>query len=342
MKEIKINFVDFWPDFNKTNNYFYNLLVQKYIVTIDENPALLFYSCFGEEYLKYKCTRIFYTGENIRPDFLACDYAFSFDYNTRENHFRLPLYSLYIEHLNVLDKLQTLKTREEAKKIWSAKSKFCCMVVSNPKGKERLDFFKNLSKVKLVDSGGGILNNVGGKVLDKYEFIKDYKFVISFENNSYDGYTTEKIMEPIYTDCIPIYWGNNLINNDFNSKRFINYNTFKSENELINKLLEIDENDELGIDMLAESTFSLDKLSHGEERQRVLDILIKIIEKPEKPIARQFWSYIHKFKLKYSKIEKRVLTKKRSVTKKRVLTKLKSYNFNKIFKINSSHRNPIL
>jgi hypothetical protein len=309
MKEIKVNFVDFWSGFDKTNNYFYNLLIQKYKVIIDKNPDLLFYSCFGEEYLKYNCIRIFYTGENVRADFLACDFAFTFDYNRRKNHFRLPLYSLYIDHHNMLDQLQTISTRGEASRIWRAKSKFCCMVVSNPNCKERIQFFKNISQVKQVDSGGFVLNNVGGRVADKAEFIKDYKFVISFENYAQDGYTTEKILEPIFTDCIPIYWGNKLIDKDFNSERFIDYSKFESEEELIAKLLEIDQNDELAVDMLMQPTFNLNKASHEEEHQQVLNILIEIIEKPKKPIAKQFWARIHRFKLKLKKL-KRDITKK--------------------------------
>ena len=190
MKEIKINFVDFWPGFDNTNNYFYNLLIEKYKVIIDENPDLLFYSCYDNNYLKYNCTRIFYTAENIRPDFTACDFAFSFDYIKRKNHFRLPLYSMYVESKKMLDKLQIIPNRAEVQEIWSAKSKFCCMVVSNAKSKQRLQFFKNISKIKQVDSGGSVYNNIGGRVADKLEFIKDYKFVISFENSVYDGYTT--------------------------------------------------------------------------------------------------------------------------------------------------------
>lgn len=38
------------------------------------------------------------------------------------------------------------------------------MVVSNGDLPEKLDFFRNLSKIKRVDSGGGVLNNVGGKI----------------------------------------------------------------------------------------------------------------------------------------------------------------------------------
>jgi hypothetical protein len=308
MKEIKINFVDFWTGFEKTNNYFYNLLVQKYIVSVDENPDLLFYSCFGEEYLKYNCIRIFYTGENVRPDFLACDFAFSSDYYKRKNHFRLPLYSLYIDHHNMLDNLQTISSRDEARRIWRSKTKFCCMVVSNPNCRERITFFQNLSKVKQVDSGGSVLNNVGGPVADKAEFIKDYKFVISFENSAYDGYTTEKIMEPIFKDCIPIYWGNKLVYMDFNAKRFIDYNKFKSEKELIDRLLEIDQNEELAIDILMESTFNIKKLTHAEEHQQVLIFLTTIIENPKKPIARQWQGHLHRYKLMYAKNKKRLLT----------------------------------
>ena len=124
MSDIKINFVDFWTGFDKLNNYFFNLLSKKYTIIIDENPDLLFYSCFGEDYLKYDCTRIFYTGENIKPDYLGCDFAFSFQYDYHKKHFRLPLYSLYIDHHNMLNSLQTIENKAKAIEIWKNKSNF--------------------------------------------------------------------------------------------------------------------------------------------------------------------------------------------------------------------------
>ena len=81
------------------------------------------------------------------------------------------------------------------------------MLVSNPNAKEGIDFFNALSVVKHVDSGGRHLNKIGYSVDNKMEFIKDYKFVIAFENSSYPGYTTEKILEPLVAGCIPVYWG---------------------------------------------------------------------------------------------------------------------------------------
>ena len=306
MKQLKINFTDFWPNYDKTDNYFYNLLSSHYDLVIDENPDLLFYSSFGHDYLKYKCKRIFYTGENRRPDFTACDFAFSFDFISNQNHFRLPLYSIYIDHHKMLPQLERKLSREEATKIWKVKTKFCCMVVSNPNCEKRIEFFKHLSEFKPVDSGGGVLNNVGGRVVDKKAFIKDYKFVIAFENSNQDGYTSEKIMEPILQDCIPIYWGNKLVNRDFNSQRFLDYNQFESEEDLIKRILEIDQNDNLATDMIMQPAFSHNKISHDEEHQQVLEIISKIVEENKKPVAVRWLRYLHGFNLFCSKIQKRV------------------------------------
>lgn len=97
MKDIRINFVDFWPDINKKDNYFYNILKEYYNVIIDtKSPEILFFSLFGHEHLNYNCKKIFFTGESVSPNFSSCDLAFSFDFNDKKNHFRLPfIFSLY-------------------------------------------------------------------------------------------------------------------------------------------------------------------------------------------------------------------------------------------------------
>lgn len=303
MKEIKINFTDFWPGLNKTNNYFYNLLAEQYTVIIDENPDLLFYSCFGTEYLNYKCKRIYYTGENIRPDFTGCDFAFSFDFNSNKNHLRLPLYLLIIEENNAYNFLETVKTREELAQIWNNKTKFCCMVVSNARAKKRLDFFKKLSQFKTVDSGGKVFNNVGGRVKDKMVFIRDYKFVLSFENETHDGYTTEKILQPIMVDSIPIYWGNKKVDKDFNTKRFINHSDFKTENELIDRLLAIDKDPNLAIEMLQQPVFSTEKKPHNAERQEIFNAIDGVLKSKNKPRASTYIEKIHFLKRKFKRIK---------------------------------------
>lgn len=74
-KKIKIKFVDFWNDFDIYDNDFYKILFEKYDVEISNQPEYIFYSCFGFKNLDYNCIKIYYTGENIVPDFNNCDYA---------------------------------------------------------------------------------------------------------------------------------------------------------------------------------------------------------------------------------------------------------------------------
>ena len=76
MEKIKINFVDFWDNLDKTDNYFYHLLSMKYKVVIDEDdPDLLFFSVDyakrkeRDRYINHRCRKIFYTGENVSPNF---------------------------------------------------------------------------------------------------------------------------------------------------------------------------------------------------------------------------------------------------------------------------------
>ncbi len=304
MKLVKINFVDFWPGFEKTNNYFYNLLVQKYQLSISDDPEIIFYSYFGAEYLNFKCIRIYFTGENIRPDFTGCDYALSFDYICNTNHYRLPLYKLWINtpyndevNRKSIKELTFKPNIEDLKIEWNKKTKFCCIVVSNPTSQKRMDFFRKLSKYKHVDSGGRTMNNIGGPVEDKIEFIKDYRFVISFENAIYPGYTTEKILEPMFTNSIPIYWGNPLVGQDFNKKRFLDYSDFESEEDLIKKILEIENNPELAIAMLSEPVFPDNKIPECIKDENIFKFLGEIIATSglKTPVAQTYKRYLHPY-----------------------------------------------
>jgi hypothetical protein len=295
MQKLKINFVDFWPGFIANDNYFYNLLSTAYTIELSENPDFIFYSCYGNEYLKYNCIKIFYTPENERPDFTACDFAFSFDYLNDKRHFRLPLYVLYIDRANCLDTLLQHKTIDAALALWRSKTKFCCMVVSNPNSKKRIDFFKFLSSKCQVDSGGKYMNNVGGAVEDKLAFIKDYKFVISFENSSRNGYTTEKIIEPFMVNSIPIYWGNKRVNNEINGNAFININNFSNYNQVYDKMLKIEKDDNLASQYLMCSKFTDATLPSFLDKKQVLNFLINIFNDKETipVVSISFYRYIH-------------------------------------------------
>jgi hypothetical protein len=133
--------------------------------------------------------------------------------------------------------------------------KFCCFIYSNNStghgASLRKQLFETLSKYKKVDSFGQVCNNM--YVLsrkDEPRVIMDYKFYIAYENSGAEGYITEKIIKAYTYGCIPIYWGDPLVESYFNPESFINANKFKSVTELIDKIKEIDQNDELYQHML--------------------------------------------------------------------------------------------
>lgn len=245
-KTIRINFVDFWGGFNPWDNYFVNLLKDDYNIEISNTPDYLFFSIFGNQNQYYgNCKRIFYTGENIPPPMHMVDYAMSFDYLEIETHYRIPHYLLYPGYYELTDKKIDEKLLDR---------KFCSFIVSNGACEIRNNFMQKLSKYKKVDSGGRFMNNVGYSVDNKVEWIKGYKFNIAFENNAYRpqhiGYTTEKIMEPMTVNTIPIYWGNPRIDLEFNTKSFINYPEFSTEEDMIDFIIEMDKNDDKYMDMM--------------------------------------------------------------------------------------------
>jgi len=273
-KKIKINFTDFWGGFDKTNNYFYNLLKEEFDIEISNNPDYLFFSVFGNQHQNYNCVKIFYTGENVSPPLHYCNWSFSFDYLDDSRNYRLPHYLLYDGYYELVNK----KVIDES----LSKRKFCNFVVSNGNCLERNNFFQKLSKYKMVDSGGRLMNNIGYAITDKLKFQSDYKFSIAYENNAYrpqfPGYTTEKIMQPMTVNSIPIYWGNPLIHLEFNTKSFVNFYDFNSEDDMIEYIIELDKNDDKYLEMLNQPWFDEYNISENNKIDNIKSFLYKIFE----------------------------------------------------------------
>lgn len=273
-KDIKVKFVDFWETHNAKDDYIYLTLSKRYNVILSDTPDYLIYSAFGWEHLNYDCIKIYYTGENITPNFSIADYAIGFDYlDFQDRYLRVPLFAINYHYSKVLNEKKI--NREEL-----LNRKFCSYVYSNNvyADDSRSDLFHLLSKYKRVDSGGKQYNNVGGRVSDKLAFIKDYKFNIAFENSTFNGYTTEKILEPMTVNSLPIYWGNPMINSDFNHDAFINAYDFDSFEKLVEYIKYLDTNDDAYIEKLSHPWLREDQIHDWEAR--LLSFLTNIIEQP--------------------------------------------------------------
>jgi predicted O-linked N-acetylglucosamine transferase (SPINDLY family)/GR25 family glycosyltransferase involved in LPS biosynthesis/glycosyltransferase involved in cell wall biosynthesis len=299
---LKINFVDFWGYFNKEYNFFTNLLRHYYnkqsiIIRIDEhNPDLIFYSAFGNQHTKYNCPKIFFTGENIRPDTNA-DYSLGFDYSNNNNYTRLPLWILYINWFCVnypngcqrspIDQsLSYLKNNNNNQN----RNRFCCFVVTNKNNPIRNNLFHELNLYKTVDSAGELYNSIGSVLprdedssdgLTKIHFLQNYKFCIAYESSSYPGYVTEKILHAKMAGCIPIYWGDTEIIKQFNPDSFINAHDYDSNQGVINRIREIDNDSELYNKMQNESLFyPTTRDDHRVLFNTVFDNINKLLSSP--------------------------------------------------------------
>lgn len=188
--------------------------------------------------IPHKAIRIFLTGENVRPNFNEADFALTHDYIENPRHIRLP------ELRHWLTGWETKPRNWEV--LSKNKTRFCNFMYSNSIAQERITFFRELSKYRRVDSAGKVLNNMeGGYIENKSDFLNNYKFTIAFENSSFPGYSTEKLIHPLMVGSIPIYWGDTEIEKDINPDCFINVHNYRSFDEVIDRIKEIDADSDL-------------------------------------------------------------------------------------------------
>lgn len=295
-KTIKINFENLWggEGIDAWKNVFFPFLNKYYNFVLSDRPDFVVFSnTYGREMpiVKTNATKIFFMGEPVDVDMSKCDWAFGNNYIDHPNYIRFPYYVQRLLYTGIpFDDL--IKKDINIDQIVKEKTKFCNFLFSNTKdGDIRNRFFKKLSKYKRVDSAGKSLNNMGyilpGRMYtvegnrrtypEKFNFLRQYKFTISYENNRGTrvkhqdaGYTSEKPVEPMLVNSIPIYRGNPRIGEEFNSKSFVNFHDFKSEEEMIEYIIKIDQDDELYRKMLREPWL------HGNRPSKYLDLNLLI------------------------------------------------------------------
>lgn len=295
MKKIKIVFEGFWAGFKEDDNTIIDLLRKHYEVQIlhgkeKKCAEILFYSVFSDKYLDYDCVKVFYTGENICPDFNLCDYAIGFEHMEYEDRYlRFPFYFLkkYQNDYNHMVEERNISIENIGKK------KFCGIVMSNGYNVDpfRAKFFEELSRYKQVDSGGKYRNNIGMPqgVPDKNEFLGNYKFSIAFENVSHSGYCTEKLMQAYAAGTVPIYWGDPRVSEYFNEKSFINCNRYEKIEDMIQAIRRVDEDDVLYMEMYQEIPVVSGE-TETDYWNRLEKFLISIVENGNQIRRNQFGS----------------------------------------------------
>jgi len=243
-------------------------LIKNYIIVNNyEEADVLFDSVFDYSIVNWKDwkIKIHLSGESRTREKECFDYARYENYHvilrghsSEQNIIDLPGFAPYVLCNNLYDRLVN-----RSHTTTPIPENFCCFIVTNWGTPCRNKMFEELCKYKKVDSGGKFNNNIGYVVEGRYweqqmiDFIKQYKFVICFENTKEDNYITEKIINPFLAGAVPIYWGTDSRNNIFNKNSYLAWDEVNDPTyeQIINEIIKLDNNDEAYLAMRNASVF---------------------------------------------------------------------------------------
>jgi alpha(1,3/1,4) fucosyltransferase len=259
---MKISFCDFWGGFQDTNNIIYHLLyecnIKVDVVSASESPDVLFYSCYGGSHNninRAKTKKVFWPGENIRPNFNECDYSLSFDFDDYQGrNSRFPLWLTYIDFFNkktYVNQKYLLPVDyilfPNLNNTFFKQEKTEQVIILTKHLKNRKDEIVNKLAGKMQVHGYGSFFNRGiedGEDV-KMKLISRFKFHICCENSLYPGYYTEKLLHAKAAGTIPIYHSDTKISEDFNPDGFLNLANFNSVDNFVDAILQVDKNEQL-------------------------------------------------------------------------------------------------
>lgn len=262
MKKIKIRFLGVWENFYKDNPHILKILRRHYDLEVtDSDPDYIICSVFGKpyEYCNYPQVRIMFTGENYIPDFNLVDYGIcNYPLKLQDRNFYFPFCIDEFGHCESL----TYKDRNYDKSILDRKTYFANFIAGHESEYSiRGDFFKKLCEYKRVESAGTYLNNMPDHQTvrwnddSKRQFQEKCKFTLCFESTKHEGFVTEKITDAFYADTIPVYYGSDNVKDIFNEKAFINCADYESFDAVVEKIKELDNDDEKYMEMLRQPIF---------------------------------------------------------------------------------------
>ena len=286
MSKITIGFTDgahFQLNFIKT--IFFNMFPDSKCIFVRDpknEPDYIIFSTTGDNHMKYKSAFKILIKTKIgilntyKTDLIIDTVNDTKHLPDKTKMIYIPYYVLSFQERFKNGPNGLIKSKiYNANQILKSKTKFCAFLYHNCEVKYRNKFYYILNKYKKVDALGTCLGKPSEEEYDRF-FFKDkeesyhdravkkyrpYKFVICFESAKKDGYISEKIVNAMLANCIPIYYGADDIIKHFNEKCFINANKYSEFEECVKLIETIDKDDNLYLKMLGESWIQNNKLT---------------------------------------------------------------------------------
>ena len=157
---MKIAFADFWWKFEDNSNFFIDTIrsLRENVTVVDKSKAdLLVYACFGDEHKSVNrdnTKKLYFTGENTRPNFDECDVSLTFDFDDYNNrNIRLPLWMLQYDWYNsgnyVNPQFVMPVSWIDDSPLWTVpKQNFCVSIFNRDHIGNRFEFIKKIAAYK--------------------------------------------------------------------------------------------------------------------------------------------------------------------------------------------------
>ena len=256
-----VYFNGFWSGFHEcTNgvnvNFFIHLLEKVYTMKVEATLHIEKAQILVENTQVYNSKRTvktwyhtyLFSGESyIRPDWK--DYScVLFGQRTHDNIVNCPLYLAYLE-----SSFQGISSLQQASEPIVPPKQQILVLISNPGGHVRNALCDRLEKEFDVVYAGNYKNTTGGAIKEYMtspaflDYVKQFRFVVAAENSQQETYITEKIIHPLLTHTIPIYWGSPRVLDYFNEDRILHMKDLSELDSLVASIRKRMDSDEAWI-----------------------------------------------------------------------------------------------
>jgi hypothetical protein len=263
---IKVCAANFWPGFSLEVGFVRYLLERAlgpFLIVPNETKADIVVSSvfprrarlkskFGITWPRDPEKTISFIWENQRPDYQRCRFSISSDFDSYGGrNFRVPLWYMQLQWPGLkrdqpapgsqawssFEPLVEIDSLLQPRQATNLRTAFCCFVAAN-REPHRMFAVERLSTVQQVDLFGPIT----GKPFQgsKYEILSRYRFNLCFENSTFPGYYTEKLLQSWVGGCVPLYYSDKWFVRDFNPVAAINRCDFGSLDEFVDYVKSVD------------------------------------------------------------------------------------------------------
>jgi hypothetical protein len=265
-QSIKVCAANFWPGFSLQVGFVRYLLDQALgpikVVTSEKEADIVVSSVFprrtrikkmlGITWPLHPEKTISFIWENQRPDYTKCRFSISSDFDSYGGrNFRVPLWYMQLQWPDLnrdqpapgskawssFEPLVSIESLLEPRPASAHRPGFCCFVAAN-REPHRMFAAERLSTIQHVDLFGPI----AGKPFQgsKYEILSRYRFNLCFENSTFPGYYTEKLLQSWVGGCVPLYYSDKWFARDFNPRSAINRSDFASLDQFVEYVATVD------------------------------------------------------------------------------------------------------